>query len=433
MTAGTGKLRAAIKAMPLIVLDVAATAIAFIFAAWGTGVLGLVLGMHGFAAYLACLAIINVAVFAIGRMYNTLWEYASIDELVRVVVVTLLAAIIGDLFTALVFGQRLPFRVYVVSWFVLLLVCGASRFAIRLYSGAKGWSVFGIKEKSGLPRTLIVGAGETGSIAVKRMLSGNSNMPGCPVGLVDDDFSKIGNRVHGVKVLGTCNNIPVFCEGGRIDQIVIAMPSATKQQRDRIYDFCMQTGVHTLVINDTPRDANDSVPLREVEISDLLAREEKSLDLAQMGYIAGKRVLVTGGGGSIGSELVRQLLPAKPKQIILFDIYENTTYELFHDIVQPAKEQGIDIRVFIGSITHLPAIEKVFDLYEPQVVFHAAAHKHVPLMERNAREAIENNVFGTLNVVRLAHQHGCTHFVQISTDKAVNPANVMGAPSVWTR
>lgn len=427
MTAGTGKVRAAIKAMPLIVLDVAATAIAFIFAAWGTGVLGLVLGMHRFAAYLACLAIINVAVFAIGRMYNTLWEYASIDELVRVVVVTLLAAIIGDLFTALVFGQRLPFRVYVVSWFVLLLVCGASRFAIRLYSGAKGWSVFGIKEKSGLPRTLIVGAGETGSIAVKRMLSGNSNMPGCPVGLVDDDFSKIGNRVHGVKVLGTCNNIPVFCEGGRIGQIVIAMPSATKQQRDRIYDFCMQTGVRTLVINDTPRDANDSVPLREVEISDLLAREEKSLDLAQMGYIAGKRVLVTGGGGSIGSELVRQLLPAKPKQIILFDIYENTTYELFHDIVQPAKEQGTDIRVFIGSITHLPAIEKVFDLYEPQVVFHAAAHKHVPLMEHNAREAIENNVFGTLNVVRLAHQHGCTHFVQISTDKAVNPANVMGA------
>ena len=413
--------------MPLIILDVAATAIAFIFAAWGTGVLGFVLGMHGFAAYLACLAVVNVAVFATGRMYNTLWEYASIDELVRVVVVTLLAAVIGDAFTALVFGQRLPFRVYVVSWFVLLLVCGASRFAIRLYSGAKGWSVFGIKEKSGLPRTLIVGAGETGSNAVKRMLSGNSNMPGCPVGLVDDDFSKIGNRVHGVKVIGTCNSIPAFCEGGRIDQIVIAMPSATKQQRDRIYDFCMRTGVHTLVINDTPRDANDLVPLREVEISDLLAREEKSLDLAQMGYITGKRVLVTGGGGSIGSELVRQLLPAKPKQIVLFDIYENTTYELFHDIVQPAKEQGTDIRVFIGSITHLPAIEKVFDLYEPQVVFHAAVHKHVPLMERNAREAIENNVFGTLNVVRLAHQHGCTHFVQISTDKAVNPTNVMGA------
>ena len=137
--------------MPLIVLDVAATAIAFIVAAWGTGVLGFVLDMHGFAAYLACLAIINVAVFATGRMYNTLWEYASIDELVRVVVVTLLAAVIGDAFTALVFGQRLPFRVYVVSWFVLLLVCGASRFAIRLYSGAKGWSVFGIKEKSGLP------------------------------------------------------------------------------------------------------------------------------------------------------------------------------------------------------------------------------------------------------------------------------------------
>ena len=146
-----------------------------------------------------------------------------------------------------------------------------------------------------------------------------------------------------------------------------------------------------------------------------------------MGYITGKRVLVTGGGGSIGSELVRQLLPAKPAQIVLFDIYENTTYELYHEIHGKAAGDGIDIRAEIGSITNIPALETLFDTYQPQVVFHAAAHKHVPLMENNPREAIENNVFGTLNVVRLAHERGCTHFVQISTDKAVNPTNVMGA------
>lgn len=427
MASGTGKARALIRALPLVVLDVVATAVAFVLAAWGTGTFDIALSVRGFAGYVGLLALFNVVFFAIGRMYNVLWEYASIDEAARIVFVTFAASVASDLIVALAYGQRLPIRVYIVAWVVLLFVCGASRFSIRLYSGAKGWSVFGVNEKSGLPRTLVVGAGETGSAAVKRMLNGDSNMPGCPVGLVDDDEGKLGSRIHGVRVIGGCDSIPSHCESGRIDQIVVAMPAATKAQLDRVYGLCMQTGARTLVIDDSPREAGDKVPLREVEISDLLAREEKQLDLCQMGYVAGKRVLVTGGGGSIGGELVRQLLPAKPAQIILFDIYENTTYELFHDIVHTAKLQGTDIRVFIGSITHLPAIEKVFDLYEPEVVFHAAAHKHVPLMERNAREAIENNVFGTLNVVRLADRRGCTHFVQISTDKAVNPANVMGA------
>ena len=427
MASGTGKARALIRALPLVVLDVVATAVAFVLAAWGTGTFDMALSVHGFAGYVALLAVLNVVVFGFGRMYNVLWEYASVDEAMRIVVVTFVASVVSDFVVALVFGQRLPFRVYIVAWVILLFVCGASRFAIRLYSGAKGWSVFGISEKSGLPRTLVVGAGETGSAAVKRMLNGDSNMPGCPVGLVDDSSQKQDSRIHGVKVVGPCDSIPSLCENSRIDQIVVAMPSATKPQLDRVYGLCVQTGVRTLVIDDSPRDAGKKAPLREVEISDLLAREEKQLDLGQMGYVTGKRVLVTGGGGSIGGELVRQLLPAKPAQIILFDIYENTTYELFHDIVHPAKLQGTDIRVFIGSITHLPAIQKVFDLYEPEVVFHAAAHKHVPLMERNAREAIENNVFGTLNVARLADRRKCTHFVQISTDKAVNPTNVMGA------
>ena len=430
MTAGTGKARSLIKAIPLILLDIAATAIAYIVAAWGTGVFNIILSLGVFSQMVAVIAIINVAVFAIGQMYNSLWEYASVDELSRIVIVTACASIVADFAAALIFGQRMPFRVYGVAWIVLLAVCGASRFAIRLYSGRKGWSVFGINEKGGLPRSLIIGAGETGSLTAKRMLANNPDMPGVPVGFVDDDFSKIGNRIHGIKVLGTCDDIPAICESGKVDQIVIAIPSSVKSERDRIYALCMQTGIKTLtlpLISDMPQDADARIPLREVEISDLLAREEVALDLGQMGYVTGKRVLVTGGGGSIGSELVRQLLPAKPTQIVLFDIYENTTYELFHEIAKPAADQGTDIRVYIGSITHIPAITEVFDLYKPEVVFHAAAHKHVPLMEANAREAIENNVFGTLNVVRLAHERGCTHFVQISTDKAVNPSNVMGA------
>ncbi len=427
MTAGKGKARALIRALPLVLLDVVATAIAFVVATWGTGVFDYALNIHGFSLYVGCLSLVNVAVFAACQMYSTLWEYASVDEAGRIVAVTLLGAVVGDVLVAVAFGQRLPIRVYAVAWVIVLVVSGASRFAIRLYSSSRGWSLFGVREKSSLPRTLIVGAGETGSLTVKRMLSHNPDVVGCPVGLVDDKPSKLGSHIHGVKAIGTCDQIPSLCSGGSVDQIIVAVPSATKEERERIYRLCMRTGVHTLTISDELKDAGERIPLREVDVADLLAREEKQLDLGQMGYVAGKRVLVTGGGGSIGSELVRQLLPAKPAQIILFDIYENTTYELFHDIVKPAKDQGTDIRVFIGSITHMPALEKVFDLYEPEVVFHAAAHKHVPLMERNAREAIENNVFGTLNLVKLADQHKCTHFVQISTDKAVNPTNVMGA------
>ena len=427
MTAGKGKARALIRALPLVLLDVVATAIAFVVATWGTGVFDYALNIHGFSLYVGCLSLVNVAVFAACQMYSMLWEYASVDEAGRIVAVTLLGAVVGDVLVAVAFGQRLPIRVYAVAWVIVLVVSGASRFAIRLYSSSRGWSLFGVREKSSLPRTLIVGAGETGSLTVKRMLSHNPDVVGCPVGLVDDKPSKLGSHIHGVKVIGTCDQIPSLCSGGSVDQIIVAVPSATKEERERIYRLCMRTGVHTLTISDELKDAGERIPLREVDVADLLAREEKQLDLGQMGYVAGKRVLVTGGGGSIGSELVRQLLPAKPAQIILFDIYENTTYELFHDIVKPAKDQGTDIRVFIGSITHMPALEKVFDLYEPEVVFHAAAHKHVPLMERNAREAIENNVFGTLNLVKLADQHKCTHFVQISTDKAVNPTNIMGA------
>lgn len=275
-----------------------------------------------------------------------------------------------------------------------------------------------------------MGAGETGSLTIKRMLNNDPDMVGDPVAVVDDDPNKQNQRIHDIKVCGTCADIPTIAHACEAEQIVVAIPSATFDERQRIYDLCTKTGIRVLTlpnVRDIPISGLGRVALREVEISDLLSREEKSLNLDQMGYVAGKRILVTGGGGSIGSELVRQLLPAKPAQIILFDIYENTTYELYHDIIKLARDQGTDIQVFIGSITHSPAIEHVFETYQPQVVFHAAAHKHVPLMEHNAREAIENNVFGTLNVVRLADKYQCSHFVQISTDKAVNPANVMGA------
>ena len=418
-----------LRALPLGVIDVVATFAAYFLAAWGTQVAPSVLGEAHAFGYLAFFALVNVVVYAVSKMYSCLWEYASVDEAMRLVVASAVASVVGDVLGYLMLGARFPFRVYIVAWLLFLAISAAARFAIRLWSGSKSWSLFGTTSK-GLPRSLIIGAGETGSLTVKRMLAFDADMVGCPVGLVDDDPDKVGGYVHGIKVMGMCDQIPALAKSLQAEQIVMAMPSSTKAERDRILGLCMQTGLKVLTLpnsKDIPTDGLGKVALREVEISDLLARDEIRLDLGKMGYVAGKCVLVTGGGGSIGSELVRQLIPAKPSKIVLFDIYENTTYELYHEIKGRAADAGIELAVEIGSITHLPALRKAFDQHKPDVVFHAAAHKHVPLMEANPREAIENNVFGTLNVVRMAHERGCSHFILISTDKAVNPANVMGA------
>lgn len=423
--------RIIVRSLPLVVLDVAATVVAFLIAAWGTKAGEIDLASPFFIGQMVLLSLVNVVVFGIFRMYNSLWEYASVDDAARIVVATLVGSAVGDVLGALIFDARMPFRVYICAWAILLVICGMTRFSIRVNSKGRSWSFFGA-ESPGQARTLIVGAGESGSMVVSRMLAGNDEIVGCPVGYVDDNRSKVGRRIHGVKVLGDCDDIPRICRQQSIEQIVVAIPSGTQREKRHVYDLCMETGCKVLTlpekVKDIPEEQLGKIPVRDVEVSDLLAREEVALDEGLVGtYLAGATVLVTGGGGSIGSELVRQLFPARPAKIVLFDIYENTVYELYHEISSRAREAGIEIVTEIGSITHMPALEEVFDRHCPQVVFHAAAHKHVPLMESNPREAIENNVFGTLNVVRMAHERGCSHFILISTDKAVNPANVMGA------
>ncbi|MEE0706242.1 MAG: nucleoside-diphosphate sugar epimerase/dehydratase [Adlercreutzia sp.] len=423
--------RLVVRSLPLVVLDVAATVVAFLIAAWGTKAGEVDLASPYFIGQMVCLSVVNVVVFGCFRMYNSMWEYASVDDAGRIVVATVAGSVIGDVLGALVFDARMPFRVYLCAWAVLLVICGMTRFAIRVNSKGRSWSFFGA-ESPGQPRTLIVGAGESGSLVVNRMLAGTDDVIGSPVGYLDDDLHKIGRRIHGIKVLGPCGAVAQICKRHAIDQIVVAIPSGSQKEKRRIYDLCMQTGCKVLTlpekIKDLPEEEIGKVSVRDVEVSDLLARDEVALDESLVGgYLTGATVLVTGGGGSIGSELVRQLLPARPSKIILFDVYENTVYELFHEISGSARDEGIEIITEIGSITHKPALEEVFDRYEPQVVFHAAAHKHVPLMESNPREAIENNIFGTENVAQLAHERRCSHFILISTDKAVNPANVMGA------
>lgn len=418
-----------LRAVPLAFIDVTATFAAFAVAAWATLVPFYVFDNPNSFGFIAFFAFVNVLVYSLAKMYSCLWEYASVDEAVRLLVASVVAAVVGDVLGYLLFGARYPMRVYAVGWLVFFAISASARFAVRVWSGRKGWSILGAFS-AGLPRTIVIGAGETGSVVVKRMLACDPSMIGCPVALVDDDSGKLGRYIHGVRVMGSCSEVSDLAQLLRVEQLVVATPSADRAQRDRILSLCMDTGLKVLTmpgIRDIPPGGLGKAALREVEVSDLLARDEVDLDVGLIPYVVGKRILVTGGGGSIGSELVRQLLSAKPSKIIIFDIYENTAYELYHEIKTQALAQGVEIVIEIGSITHEPALRRCFAAYQPEVVFHAAAHKHVPLMEATPREAIENNVFGTLNVAKLARECCCSHCILISTDKAVNPTNVMGA------
>lgn len=421
--------RKIIRALPLVVIDVSATFVSFLFAAWITQVIGLVVDSPDALMHVSFLALVNVLVYSTSKMYSCLWEYASLDEATRLIIASAVGTVVGDVLGYIFFGERFPLRVYCAEWPLYFGITAAARFAIRVYSGRKSWSIFGTSSE-GMPRSLVLGAGETGSLVVKRMLACDPVVVGCPVALADDDATKLGGYVHGVKIMGTCSDVPTLAKALKVDQLVVAMPSATRAERDRVLDYCMATGLKVLTmpnIKGVGLEEANKIALREVDIADLLARDEVDLDIGTMGYVAGKCVVVTGGGGSIGSELVRQLLKAKPRKIVIFDIYENTSYELYHELIARAREGHVELVVEIGSITHMPSLLKCFSEHRPEVVFHAAAHKHVPLMEANPREAIENNVFGTKNVAELAHRYSCSHFILISTDKAVNPANVMGA------
>lgn len=376
---------------------------------------------------LGIVALINVAVLGVFRLYNNLWEYASIDEAMQIVLAVVLATLVGAV-VLWVMDARLPIRVSFVACFLLIFFMGGIRLVYRVVR-QKRRALGSEQLVCDRPRTLVVGAGETGSLAIGRMASKDPNMPGIPIVATDDDPSKRGQRVHGVKVEGTTNDIVDLVDKYDIKQIVVAIPSSTLEERKRIYGECTKTDckLRTLPnIRELSLDEIGEVRLRDVDVADLLGREEIVLNTrAVSGYIAGETVLVTGGGGSIGSELCRQLCRVAPARIVIFDIYENDAYMLRNELL--AEYDDIEVVIEIGSVCDQSRVNEVFAKYLPGAVFHAAAHKHVPLMEAAPREALRNNVFGTLNVVRAADASGAARFIFISTDKAVNPTSVMGA------
>lgn len=362
--------------------------------------------------------------FALFRLYFIVFTSVGIIDTLKAVgamVLILCANIAYSLIIDSFIGIRVCFTFSIMLGLIALLI----RFSKRIYVAVR--YSFSRKNKNKV-RAMIVGGGNAGTMLIREIQSTDKIMY-LPVCVIDDDQTKIGKSINNVKIIGKTDEIPAYAEKYAIDEILIAMPAAPKAEIKRVFDICENTkckvktlpGIYQIVNGDASVTA-----LREVQISDLLGRDQIKVNLDEiMGYIENRVVLVTGGGGSIGSELCRQIATHNPKQLIILDIYENNAYDIEQELKRRHPE--LNLLTLIASIRDVGKLNDVFKKYSPEIVFNAAAHKHVPLMETSPNEAVKNNVLGTLNVARCADKFGSKVFVQISTDKAVNPTNIMGA------
>ena len=368
--------------------------------------------------------IMSLLIFWLFRLYHSLWQYASIAEVYRIAEACIIVEVVHFLSNKIA-GNMLPRSCYFNAAIYLIIAICASRFMYRMIRTVLN-KYRNIKTSNNV---MIIGAGEATNVIMREIQNSsylaNSNIA-C---IIDDDRRKVGKYIRGVKVIGTRDKIKEAAKLYDIDEIIFAIPSASNEVKRDILNICKETdctlkilpGVYQMV--DGEINVNS---IRNVDVLDLLGRDPIEVDIESiMGYVKDKVIMVTGGGGSIGSELCRQLVSHKPKQLIIFDIYENNAY----DIQQELKINYPDANVvtLIGSIRNVSRLESVFAQYKPDIVYHAAAHKHVPLMEVSPDEAVKNNVVGTWTVARMADKYGVKKFVMISTDKAVNPTNVMGA------
>lgn len=380
--------------------------------------------MQNYYSTAIVITIIFIAVFYFFKLYSSLWRYASVNELISIFAASSVSIILCYIY-GLIFGVQMPRSIYVISWMLIMLSVGGVRFSYRIFWVAYFWSK---KEKSTFNNVLVVGGGSAGSRIIKEMQQ-NKELGYYPVGIIDDDIYKKGKFINNVRVIGGRNDIERIVRLKKVDEIIIAMPSVPQYKKREIIDICKNIKCKVRIlpgINDMYEGISSLSRLRDIDIEDLLGREPVKLDIENIAvYLKNKVVLVTGGGGSIGSELCRQIAKFHPSNLLILDIYENNAYDLQNELKFLYPE--LNLNVLIGSVRDRQRVEDIFRLYKPDVVFHAAAHKHVPLMEDNPGEAIKNNVFGTLNVVQCADKFGAKRFVLISTDKAVNPTNVMGA------
>jgi len=412
----------------LLIYDIAAINLSYFFALWlrfdckFTEIPELYLdpAIKIFPVYTA----IMLVALASMRLYRSVWRYASVPELLRVFSVSIIGGLTQILGT-LLFLQRMPISYYVIGWILMFSALAVSRFGYRAVR-----MVYREKKKKNHKgkNVMIIGAGEAGKELLDELLRSNrlNVQPKC---FIDDDINKHGKYISDVPIVGGRNEIMVAAQKYEIDQIIMAIPTLTTKVRRDILTICKETGCELLSVPGIYQLVNGEVAvsnLKKVSVEDLLGRDPIKVNIDEiLGYVKGKVILVTGGGGSIGSELCRQIAAHQPKQLIILDIYENNAYEIEQELKR--RHQSLDLVTLIGSVRDTKRINQIFEKYKPQIVYHAAAHKHVPLMETSPNESIKNNVIGTYKTALAAKYNGCERFVLISTDKAVNPTNIMGA------
>lgn len=370
--------------------------------------------------------LLTLLLFALWKLYKSVWRYASATELLNIVFATTCAAI-AQIILCNVMNQKMPRSYYMIYWFLLFGMCCVIRFSYRILRLINSKRI-DRAEKEKRNNVMLIGAGAAANAILKEIESSsylNLNVK-C---IIDDNPGCHGKFLRGVPIVGGRDKIIDAVGQYAVDEIIFAIPSANTQTRKEILDICKESGCKLRTLPGIYQLINGDVSvskLKEVEIEDLLGRDPIEINTEEvLNYVSGKVVLVTGGGGSIGSELCRQIAGHHPKQLVIVDIYENNAYDIQQELIR--KHPELNLQVLIASVRNTARINDIFATYRPNIVFHAAAHKHVPLMEVSPNEAIKNNVMGTYKTAKAADKYGAEKFVLISTDKAVNPTNVMGA------
>ena len=414
----------------LAMVDVASLTLGYFMGLWFRFDCAISVIPHNYLTWFICYAPINAAVcvvvFGILRLYNSIWRFASYTELMRTVAAVAINTLIHIVLMRLLFG-RMPISYYVIGGCIHLMLALAVRFSYRIVLLIRKRSPAAMSAR--VRRVMLIGAGNAGQMILRDVNRVNQNDNMCICCIIDDNSNKWGRYMDGVPVIGGRDMILSAAKKYDIDLIFFSIPSATSEQKRDILNICKESGCEIKSLPSVLQMVSGQVSIgdmREVAVEDLLGRESIQVNMDEIyQYISGKTILVTGGGGSIGSELCRQVAAHNPKLLIILDVYENNAY----DIEQELKEThpNLNMKVLIGSVRDSRRLSSLFATYKPDVVYHAAAHKHVPLMEASPCESIKNNVIGTYKTAYAAMIYGCKRFVLISTDKAVNPTNIMGA------
>jgi putative epimerase/dehydratase wbiI len=428
-----------LKKILFILLDAIIIVLSGVVTTWLiTGTTDLEMYKWSLLIYFPLEIILVIFIFKLLKLYHSLWRYAGFAEFINIIIACVSISLINltVILCCKIFLsdfatnhniELLPIRFPIINGILMVCLVAMSRFSYRVLRYILQSTKTLQKDHQGL-RVMIIGAGDAGCTIVKELQSSNK-ITKTAVCMIDDDKTKKNTYIEGVPVVGNRNDIIEMAKKYEVAEIIIAIPSLSAKAKADILNICKETKCKVKVIPGIYEFVNGTASIakaRDVEIVDLLGREQIKVNLDEiLGYIERRVVLVTGGGGSIGSELCRQIATHNPKQLIIVDIYENNAY----DIEQELKRRlpNLNLLVLIASIRDKGKVEDIFNKYHPDIVFNAAAHKHVPLMETSPNEAIKNNVFGTLNVARAADKYGTKRFVQISTDKAVNPTSIMGA------